>query len=376
MAKTTEYSEETTPLPDGFLFMAVKQPDGSFITKKITPDKLGTQGPIGPQGLQGSTGAAGAAGPTGAVGAAGATGATGPTGAAGAAGSTGPTGPAGINITEIVQSKGLAMEYFDDYTPGSISVADQGWGWEDDGVIESGAIGTQTHIDGRTEQRLQLNNGQYGRRMPWGEKWNRIRIAVLWRVNAGASISNVDGYLGVCNGTTNMAGSATTNNFIGIRWGDGASTLTFSAGTVMDKFNMGVSYRFYSRRGTTSTLVAAGGSGHHVSATEGFLTALVYEVSRPVFALPSTSVSYGHKEVSPSSVDVEYSRAKDALKFLLWDSSTLVTSMSNTESAVIGTLGTGSGAFDESTGVLDTVNLAWLESDGLQIAAIGVRKVY
>lgn len=345
---------------------------GAGPTSKVTVQQLQAaigSGSQGPQGPTGPAGGAGGAGPTGPTGPGGPTGPTGATGATGAGGATGPT------TTEIAQSKGLAMEYFDDYAVGAITVADKGLGFINNGVISGGTIGVQTHIDGRTEQRLQLNVGQYGRKMPWGAKWNRIRIAVLLRVNDVASINNVNGYLGVCSGTTNMVASGTTDNFIGLRWGDGASTLTFSNGTVMDKFNMGTSFRFYSRRGTTSTLILAGGTGHFVSATEGFLTALVYEVSRPAFATAGTSVTYTHKEVSPSSTDVEWSRAKDALKFLLWDDVTTITAMSASEGSIIGTTGNTTGAFDESTGVLDTLNLSWAMASGLQIAALGVRKV-
>lgn len=395
MAKTTDYPEETTPLPDGFLFMAVKQPDDSFITKKITPDKLGAQGPAGSQGLQGPTGPTGAGvtgptgptgadstvpGPTGPTGAAstapGPTGPTGPTGTAGAAGATGPTGPTGPDITELTARKGVAMEYFEDYAVGAISTFNKGWGWTNDGVGEGCAIGSYTHIDGRAEQRLQINSGQYGRKMPWGAKWNRIRIIVIWRVNAGSTINPVNGYVGVCSGTTNMVNSATTDNFIGARWGDGASALTFSNGTVMDKFNMGVAFRFYSRRATTSTFIAAGGSGHFVSATEGFLSGISYEVARPVFATSGTSVSYSHKEVTPDTTTVEYSRAKDALNQLLLDDSSSSSTKTAAEDAILTTAGTTSGNFDESTGVLDTVNISWPMFDGLQIAALGVRKVY
>lgn len=370
MAKTTDYAEETTPLPDGFLFMAVKQPDDSFITKKITPDKLGAQGPIGPQGLVGPTGTTGPTGPTGA------TGATGATGTVGAAGPTGPTGAQGPDITELTQSRGMAIEYFDDY-PVLSTTMDGGWGWTDDGVIQgAGGVVQATHTDGRTENRLQLNNGQYGRRMPWGAKWNRIKIAVLWRINAVATFSNANGYVGVCSGTTNMVTSATTDNFIGARTGDGANNATYAAGTVSENFDIIGGFRFYSRQGTTSTLVGTGGSGHHISASEGFLSGFVYEVSRPVFS-GGGSVTYTHKEVSPAVGQIEYSLSKDALNRLLEDTSaTSTSSLSNSETVIIGMAGSTTGAFDESAGVLDTVNIAWPMFDGIQIAALGVRKIY
>jgi len=378
MAKTTQYPEETATLPDGFLFMAVRQSDGSFETKKITPDKLGAQGPIGPQGLQGPTGA-GATGPTGPAGTNGtngATGPTGPTGTAGATGASGPTGPTGPSITEVVQSRAQVSEYFEDYSPGIISTFDRGWGWADNGTSPgTPSIVTRTHTDGRSEQRLNLGQlDQYGRKMPWGAKWNRLKIVLLLRINAVANITTVNGYFGVCNGTANMVTSATTNNFIGLRTGDGTGTGTFTAGTTSSYFNM-PTFRFVSRRGTTTTDIAAGGSGHSITASEGFLTPLVYEVSRPVFA-GAGSVTYSHKEVSCGASVVEFSQAKSAVNFLLDDVAATTTGLSQADSALIGTSGSITGAFDESTGVLDTVNFSWSEFDAIEIAAFGVRKVY
>jgi hypothetical protein len=172
-----------------------------------------------------------------------------------------------------------------------------------------------------------------------------------------------------------MVGSATTDNFIGLRWGDGASSLTFSNGTVMDKFNMTVAFRFYTRRVTTSTLIAAGGSGHFVSATEGFYSGISYEISRPVFATNATSVLYSHKEVTPDTTTVEFSRSKDAMNQLIWDDSASGTTKTAAEDAILGTAGTTTGNFDQSTGILDTLNISWPMFDGLQLVAIGVRKV-
>lgn len=382
MAKVSQYPEEPNTNPEGFLFMAVQtgvDGDGepTYETRKIPPERLGAQGPIGPQGAQGPTGPAGANGGAGATGPTGPTGAAGPTGPTGATGATGPTGPQGIDITEIVQSKGLAMEYFDDYANLSTGPFDQGLGWEDDGLMDggSGGIVSRTHIDGRAENRLALfSNAQYARRMPWGGKWNRLKIVLLLRVNTVATITSVNGYFGICSGTTNMVASATTDNFIGLRTGDGTGSGTYATGTASSYLNM-PGFRFASRRGTTTTDIAAGGSGHHITATEGFLTPLVYEVSRPVFS-GAGSVTYSHKEVSVPSTQIERSNAKDAVKFLLHDIAGATTSMSEADTALVGSSGTATGAFDESTGVLDTVNFSWSEFEGLEIAAFGVRKVY
>ena len=139
---------------------------------------------------------------------------------------------------------------------------------------------------------------------------------------------------------------------------------------------MGVGFRFHSRRGVTSTSIGAGGSGHSIPATEGYLALLIFEVGRPAFASDLSSILYSVKEVSVSSTTVEFSRTKDLIKGLLISNSTSLASISELEAAAGGSVGTGSGNFDQSTGGLDTVNFSWPHAPGLEIAALGVRKVY
>jgi len=271
---------------------------------------------------------------------------------------------------------GQVIEIFDDYAVGAISSFTKGTGWLNNGVGSGCSIVSRTHADGRTQKRLEIKSGQYGRTLPWGKYWNRLKIILMFRLNHGVTINPVDGYVGVCSGTTNMVASATTDNFIGIRWGDGLSALTFTAGTLINYFNMGVGFRFHSRRGTTSTSIGAGGSGHSVPANEGYLSPLIFEVGRPTFATDIASVLYSVKEVSVSSTNVEHSRTKDLIKGLLTSNSTSLASISELEAAAGGSVGTGSGNFDQSTGGLDTVNFSWPHAFGLEIAALGIRKVY
>jgi hypothetical protein len=210
--------------------------------------------------------------------------------------------------------------------------------------------------------------------MPWGGKWNRLKIVLMLRINTVASLTTVNGYFGVCNGTTNMVGSATTNNFIGLRTGDGTGGGTYSVGTASEYVNM-PGWRFVSRRVTTTTDIGAGGSGHHITASEGFLTPLVYEVSRPVFS-GGGSVTYTHKEVSCAPSLVEFSNSKETVNRLLDDVAGTTASQSQADTAIVGSSGTLGAAFDESAGVFDTVNFMWDEFEVLEIAAFGVRKIY
>jgi len=113
MAKISSYPEEVSVSPQGFLFMAVEQEDGSFQTKKIKPDNVGAQGPIGPQGLTGPEGPPGA----GEQGPPGPEGPQGPLGADGAVGPQGPQGPAGSSShSTLIEASPTEIDFAsDDY---------------------------------------------------------------------------------------------------------------------------------------------------------------------------------------------------------------------------------------------------------------------
>lgn len=119
MAKVSAYPEEVGVNPEGFLFIAVQQEDGTFITKKIRPDNVGAQGPVGPQGIQGPPGPAGA----GETGPAGPQGETGPAGPQGNPGIQGPQGPAGSSSwSTLTQASPTVIDFdSDDYRTLSLS---------------------------------------------------------------------------------------------------------------------------------------------------------------------------------------------------------------------------------------------------------------
>lgn len=115
--KVSQYPEVISTNPEGFLFLAEQQEDGTFITKKIRIDNTGAQGPIGPQGLTGETGPAGPQGETGPAGPQGDPGATGSQGPQGDPGIQGPQGPAGSSSwSTLTQASPTEIDFdSDDY---------------------------------------------------------------------------------------------------------------------------------------------------------------------------------------------------------------------------------------------------------------------
>lgn len=273
----------------------------------------------------------------------------------------------------------VAIEAFDDYSVGAITSFTGGSGWGANGVAASGcSIVSRTMVDGRTHNRLAISNGSYGRRMPWGAFWNRLKVVMLVRINSGVDIPTADGYFGVCSGTTNMADSATCTNYVGLRVFDGSIAATFATGTKANSIQVN-GFRAASRRVALTTDRGGLSSGHVVSASEGYLSVIVFEISRPVFALDSTSVNYSVAECSCNLTSVEFSRTKEACYRTITDGA-VNASLCNGVEDLTQTQQSGVTctpfAFDQSTGVFDTINFNWQETAPFEIAAFAVRKLF
>lgn len=272
-----------------------------------------------------------------------------------------------------------AVEYFDDYALGAITTFDKGQGWGANGVGTGCTIVNKTMADGRTQNRLSMNAGTYGRLMPWGALWNRIKICLVLRINHGVTFANTNGYIGVCTGTTNMSDSATTTNFAGIRWGDGTGTSTFTAGLLINYFDV-PTFRAVTRRVNTTTDRGGLSSGHAISANEGYLSAVLMEMSRPVFANDAASVNYSIAQCGTISTgDTQaFSRTKEVARRVALGSVTTTLATDPNDTLLVGSAGVTATpfAFDQSTGVLNTINFYWPQALPLEIAGFALRKVY
>jgi len=369
--KVSQYVNGAEANPEGWLFIAEKQPPGApkpYITKKIAPDKLGAVGPAGPQGLPG---AAGATGPTGAQGASGAPGPTGATGAQGADSSD-----------EWVHPDGFSVDLFEEYPQGAIVAPNGGFGWDTAGVVSGGTIVQRNIANGRTEKRLSLNNGEFARKLYIGSDWHRLRIALLLRVN-GATTFTANGFIGLCSGTANPFGG-NTDNAIGAYF-DPASvgSWVFTNGVTKDFFAQSVSTRFVTKRGVGAPVdhgVGAGSDGRRFASTEALRTMFFLEVARPVFATSATSVAYSWGMRSTNATNAEFSLSKRSLFDVALDSAN--NSGLAQDDTIVTVTGSGSTTVaasfndDESTGAFDTLNIRWDGTHPLEICGMAVHKIY
>lgn len=274
---------------------------------------------------------------------------------------------------------GWAVEFFEQYSVGNNPTLDQGIGWDGNGAGSGLSIASKSIYTGKSENRLVIANGQYGRKLFFGDSWNRIQIGLMFRINGLASFS-ADGYVGLCSGTTNMAASAVTDNFIGIKWATGVNSWVFTNGTKVNYYNQALSTRFSTRRaaGTTDQGGGSGSDGRSFSAIEGYRSMFFLEISRPVFATDASSVTYNLGMRSTNTTQVEMSLSKRTFVDVMLDGVASSLAAMVTGSVVMSASAvTNSFSFDQSVGKLDTLNVTWPNaSETMEITALAVRKVY
>jgi len=279
---------------------------------------------------------------------------------------------------------GWALDFFEEYATGSISVFDKGLGWSSSGTGFGCTIISSPIANGKTEKRLRIQNGQFGRKFYFGAQWNRLAIVVLARFD-GSNTFTADGYTGVCSGQTSMTTSTSTDNFAGIEWSGGGTpnNWAYNVGVLTNYFRQSTGTRFATRRGTTTTDrgSGAGSDGRAFVATGTFRSGYLLEVSRGPAAKTSSSVTYSFGMRSTDTTNVDFALSKHAVLDIL----------NEAPSSTLGAIGAqplngggggGGGvtvayAFDESTGTLDTFNLSWVaDVTAMEICAIGIKKVY
>lgn len=77
----------------------------------------------------------------------------------------------------------------------------------------------QYYTGGTSDKCIALSNSQFGRKHGYGDNWNSLRFGLSVSFeDTGSSLSGVILRIGLCSGTTNMPGDATTDNSFGIKF--------------------------------------------------------------------------------------------------------------------------------------------------------------
>lgn len=333
----SQLPEALSILGTDYVLSVVDTGGGVFKTKKIQKDLFST-GPQGPPGTPGTPGAPGAPGAEG----------------------------------ETLMSDTWAFDTFKDYSVGASPTLNGGKGWDGNGVSVNGAIVSRSWLGSITHKRLELTGpGAFRRKMGWGNKWKKLRIGVLWRINHGATFGGSWG-IGINSGTATGWLDASTPNWIGAgnNLALSGNTFTFTTGTDWDYFSNAF-LNFSTKVGVTETDVGggSGSTGRDVSSSEGLLVPFILDVARPEYA---SSVTYSFQLMGPHGANnsIRYSQGFGALIDFMREPvlGTSGWSAATTQSANI--------TNSEVAGAFDSVEIVWKHNtQKLELAAVAVRKI-
>jgi len=230
--------------------------------------------------------------------------------------------------------------------------------------------------DGRLDRRMSLvGPGEFKRKMIWGEKWKRLRIGLLLRINGGSTITG-DFAFGVCSGITNGVGSATCTNFIGATTRPGnTNQYTFAAGSDVGVFTATFAGGSSKRVNTFTDYGGVSSMKGYPATGSSALCINMLDIKRGRLA---ASATYSMFVQGPTGSGTA---AGSAEQFLDWG--TLLQAVSEVDTTspsgwwYDGAASTNSGTFDESAGALDSINVWWSHaSTAIEIAGIAVMKAF
>lgn len=219
-------------------------------------------------------------------------------------------------------------------------------------------IKTRT-ISSATETAIQLSNGQFGRAIGIGTSWNTVRVGLRWHWTQDGANHTPKLFIGLCSGTSNMFGDATTTHAAGVY--SNAATFTFAA--TPNRYTVGNQWVPAKRVGstiTTGSVMSLGTSTYHADA-------LANAADRDIFLVDIVkgSPNFTFKIFACGTSVADISTA------------TFLAQMEQATPAITNYLGPSAGttlAVSEGTdGTFDTVNVSWdLTSINVEICDIAV----
>lgn len=203
---------------------------------------------------------------------------------------------------------------------------------------------------------IAISNDQIGRTFQIGSNWTRLAVGIRFGLIGSTTLTLCGFSLGMCNGTTNMFASATTNNFFGIT---GPGTATFSSSTFSLPFNI------TRRVGTTNTNTAVAsaliGNLDLAGGGDGRLHTLIVQLTKNAGTIDFATI-YAANTVSGVTLQ---SRTD-------WINSMESEPLVAPNAGYTRTDTTGFSIDETTNGVLNTVNLSWTQATALHVADIGI----
>jgi hypothetical protein len=204
----------------------------------------------------------------------------------------------------------------------------------------------QSQTIGSADLCIALAASQFGRAHGYGDNWSTLRVALLCNFEStAANLSSTVLRIGLCRGTTNMPGDATTDNSYGIKF---QPTWTYEGSTTFDYWvNPNPYPTAFCRVGSSeSTGATTGGSNVRIGLVNGKRTCFFLDVIKgspnytfKTFNASSTSFA----DATPATFLTQAQQSTPSL------SNYTYTSPTNTSLAVNAA----------TNGILDTVYVGW-----------------
>lgn len=357
--KISQVEEHFGTTPEGWMLLAVpngkpfvpgtgRLDDRAFVTRKFATENFNQSGVRGPQGISGQPGTDGPRGATGEMG---------DTGAKGLPGISGAAGPSGTVPVEATFNDSIAKSYFNSESLGIISSFSGGQGWDGFGRLTGAEVVSRSRFGLPTERRIQLINGQMGRKFRWGSHWNRVLLSIALRVDSLVSFTG-NYYFGICSGTDNMPGDATTTNFVGLA-GASAGTINWTR-TLGTKLNHYVNSAgiMASRNGVTTTVRDTSSVGLRIAEDEGNTLIISVGITRT-----RPDLDYIVFDVKSSAAAAQFHSGKQTSEFTSLRSQVVPGLLPDSNTAPTFSM-------TEGPGVLDSFNFSWISATPVEVAAI------
>lgn len=222
------------------------------------------------------------------------------------------------------------------------------------------------------DKALQMTQEEFARKLSFGNKWNALRIGVLWRVNDSVSIaSRTRFHMGLCNGDTNTFASSTCSGYIGVVPGFLTSTIPYNYDGVNLAYNTTAYWYGYTTKvgASVSDGLYAGftGTQYFAASTSSGprITGMtIYRNSATSYTLYYHYCTLANFNfITPTLFELQSFMEDESLSG--WAANFISTA---TNPAVAG--------LSTSLSSLDTVSIYWNKTNLLEISALAVSRFY
>jgi hypothetical protein len=234
-------------------------------------------------------------------------------------------------------------------------------------------VGERVFAVGGNQKYISMQNDELVRQLGISNDWNRLRIGVLFAIEASQTIYDADFVIGACNYGQNGDGiySWSCPNWCGVGFTDydGSTNLAYTGGAA--PYFTGYQYSTY-RVGNTRAWWGGNVSPTYMPASVGTPQRRGIWIIQVTKGSPNFSVdAWGVNSASLVAQDWTYENLIEA-------------TAQNNNPPFVGTTAlvrwaapTASGAISESNGIMDSVSVAWKNMTyALEIYGVAVYRVY